>query len=128
MAFQVGIHFSALTFGFSREVGVVVLSRLIIPAKGLIADGRTAAAWVADDKRAIMREVALTYRRETRAAQAEGAKPPEQHHCAFEAAHATYVDLDPDGSVIVEPDLGQQLIVLGDAGEMLVIGEVPAGE
>jgi hypothetical protein len=51
---------------------------------------------VADDKRDIIREVALTYRRETRAAQVEGAKPPEQHHRAYEAAHAKYVELDPD--------------------------------
>jgi hypothetical protein len=51
---------------------------------------------VAEDKRDIMREVALTYRRETRAAQAEGAKPPEQHHRAYEAAHAKYVELDPE--------------------------------
>jgi hypothetical protein len=51
---------------------------------------------VADDKRAIMREVALTYRRETRAAQAARAKPSEQHHRAYEAAHAKYVELDPE--------------------------------
>jgi hypothetical protein len=51
---------------------------------------------VAEDKRAIMREVALTYRRVDRLAKAEGAKPPEQHHRAYEAAHAKYVELDPD--------------------------------
>ena len=34
-----------------------------------------------------MREVPLTYRREARAAQADGAKPPEQHHRPHEALH-----------------------------------------
>jgi hypothetical protein len=49
-----------------------------------------------------MREVALTYRRETRAAQAEGAKPPEQHHRVYEAAHAKYVELDrPSGQKLM---------------------------
>jgi hypothetical protein len=32
----------------------------------------------------------------------------------------------PDGSVLVEPDMGQQLVVLGDSSELLVIGEIPA--
>ena len=61
---------------------------------------------VADDKRAIMREVALTYRRVGRAAQAEGAKPPEWHRRAYEAGHAKYVELDPllktpEGAILV---------------------------
>ena len=46
-----------------------------------------------EQHRAIMREVALSYRRETRAAQTEGAKPPDR---AYEAAHAKYMKLDPD--------------------------------
>jgi hypothetical protein len=41
---------------------------------------------VADDKRTIMREVALTYQRETRASQAEGTRPPKQHHRTHEAS------------------------------------------
>jgi hypothetical protein len=36
--------------------------------------------------RQILRAVALAYRREGRAAKAEGAAPPEQHHQAYEAA------------------------------------------
>jgi hypothetical protein len=47
---------------------------------------------IAEQHRAIMREVALTYRREARAAEAEGAKPPEWHHRAYEAARAKYVE------------------------------------
>ena len=49
-----------------------------------------------EEKRSITRQVALTYRRVARAAQAEGAKPPEWHHRAYEAAMAEYLALDPD--------------------------------
>jgi hypothetical protein len=48
------------------------------------------------DKRAIMREVALAYRRVGRRATAAGAKPPEVEHRAYEAARAKYLELDPD--------------------------------
>lgn len=51
---------------------------------------------IAPDKRAIMREVALTYRRVDRALKAEGATPPEHHAAAYEAAMAAYLRLDPD--------------------------------
>lgn len=51
---------------------------------------------IAQDKRAIMREVALTYRRIDRAAKAQGASPPEHHAAAYEAAIAAYLRLDPD--------------------------------
>ena len=51
---------------------------------------------IAEGKSAIMREVALTYRRVDRARKAEGATPPEQHAAAYEAAMAAYLRLDPD--------------------------------
>lgn len=51
---------------------------------------------IAPDKRAIMREVALTYRRVGRAEKADGASPPECEHAAYEAAMAAYLRLDPD--------------------------------
>jgi hypothetical protein len=51
---------------------------------------------VPEDKRAIMREVALAYRREGRRATAEGAGPPEMEHRAYEAARSKYLELDPD--------------------------------
>jgi hypothetical protein len=51
---------------------------------------------VPEEKRAIMREVALTYRRETRAGIAAGLSPPEHHERAIEAAYAAYRRLDPD--------------------------------
>jgi hypothetical protein len=33
-----------------------------------------------------------------------------------------------DGSLVIEPDPGHSLVVLGDADEMVVIGEVADGE
>lgn len=51
---------------------------------------------ISEDKRAILREVALTYRRVDRALKAQGASPPEHHHAAYEAAVAAYLRLDPD--------------------------------
>src|ERR1700723_3356724 len=48
------------------------------------------------DKRSIMREVALTYRRVGRAAKAAGLSPPEYQSRAVEAALAAYWRLDPD--------------------------------
>jgi hypothetical protein len=51
---------------------------------------------IANDKRAIMREVALTYRRVDRALKAQGASPPEHHEAAYQAAVDAYLRLDPD--------------------------------
>jgi hypothetical protein len=51
---------------------------------------------VAGDKRSIMREVALAYRRADRAAKAEGCLLPEHQRRGYEAARAKYLELDPD--------------------------------
>ena len=51
---------------------------------------------VSQDKRSIMREVALAYRRAERAAKAEGCLPPEHHRRGYEAARVKYLELDSD--------------------------------
>jgi len=60
--------------------------KLITAAKELIADGRLATALRFLRTTRIMREMP-TYRREARSAQADGVKPPEQHHQAHEELH-----------------------------------------
>jgi hypothetical protein len=49
---------------------------------------------------------------------------PEQRGWRHKMAAAA----NPDGSVVIEPDMGQQLVVLGDTDTMLVIGEIPASD
>ena len=51
---------------------------------------------VADDKRNVMREVALAYRRADRAGKRAGLSPPEYNALATTAAMETYLRLDPD--------------------------------
>jgi hypothetical protein len=53
-------------------------------------------AAIANTKRGVMREVALTYRGVGRAAKAEGCSPPEYEHQAVNAAIAAYRQLDHD--------------------------------
>jgi hypothetical protein len=38
------------------------------------------------------------------------------------------VSTNPDGSILIEPDMGDQLVVSGDSDTLLVIGEIPASE
>lgn len=54
---------------------------------------------IPEDQRAIMLEVALTYRRVGRAAKAAGASPPEYREAAVNAAIRRYQELGPTAPV-----------------------------
>jgi hypothetical protein len=69
---------------------------LTLAATGSNVPFMYAVPTVPDDKRGIMREIALTYRRTYRQAKAEGCTPPQYQERAVTAAFAAYLRLDPD--------------------------------